>query len=29
MKQITRMTVATLGTAALLAGSGGIALAAQ
>ena len=29
MKQITRMTIATLGTAALLAGSGGIALAAQ
>jgi hypothetical protein len=29
MKQITRMTVATLGTAALLAGSGGIALAAR
>jgi uncharacterized membrane protein YkoI len=29
MKQITRMTIATLGTAALLAGSGGIALAAH
>ena len=29
MKQITRMTIATLGTAALLTGSGGIALAAQ
>jgi uncharacterized membrane protein YkoI len=29
MRQITRMTIATLGTAALLAGSGGIALAAH
>ena len=29
MKQITRMTIATLGTAALLTGSGGVALAAQ
>jgi uncharacterized membrane protein YkoI len=29
MKQITRMTITTIGTAALLAGLGGIALAAQ